>query len=166
MSAFIVRILIFVYIYKKRFFNQSKHKAKTENWISGEQASQISDIWDILSNLEDLNIFIIIIINNMRRDHLSVLDLRNMVTTAIEEGCRKQEKGRKPWVAFISDNLWLKLLMLKRGCDTRHLMMAVLTPELWRRLANVQESAASQTCCMLIARLQWWNIPLTSIGRM
>lgn len=86
------------------------HNAKTENWISGDQASKISDVWSTLFNLEDLNIFIIII-NNMRRSHLSVLDLRNMVTTAIEEGCRKQEKGRKPWVAFTSDNLWLKWLI-------------------------------------------------------
>lgn len=49
--------------------------------------------------------------NNMRRGHLSILDLRNVVTTALEEGYRKQEKRRKPWVAFTSDNLWLKWLI-------------------------------------------------------
>jgi len=42
--------------------------------------------------------------------------------------------------------------MLKRGCAVRLQAMAVLTPEHWRRLANAQESEASQACCMLITR--------------
>lgn len=42
--------------------------------------------------------------------------------------------------------------MLKRGCAARHQVMAVLTPEHWRGLANAQESEASQACCLLITR--------------
>lgn len=51
--------------------------------------------------------------------------------------------------------------MLKRGCATRHQAMAVLTPEHWKRLANAQESEASQACCMLIDnKVQWIHFPL------
>lgn len=146
-----------------------KQKLKTEllGTIKKERKSQGLFICDILSNwkdFHDLLLLPIIIIHNMRRGHLSILDLGNVLTTAVEEGYRKQEKGRKPcfFPSWTSDNLWLKwliwafpfqeLLMLKRGCATKHQAMAVSTPEHWRRLANAQESEASQACCMLITK--------------
>lgn len=84
-------------------WEQSKKKRKSQNFF----------IWDIVSNWEDFHDFILLLllINNVSRCHLSILDLRNVVTTALEEGYRKQEKGRKPWVALTSDNLRLKGLI-------------------------------------------------------